>query len=1162
MDNIGGFPQHYDSIRGEISAHSHHVNNHNITAKSEPWDSNINSPRGVPYSHPAPYSHPQYHRRNHNQSTYDHTHGHVHNHTNNDPPINEYHVPHSSEHGLGPVIGRQRPPYPVNTGLEPVNGQLIPLASTTPAHPNSTENPPRRTSNHKPEHDELLVNARVFYQQRLYQKAEGICLSIYHEDAFNEDNLLLLGAIYFQCRLFDLSLFYTKLATKANCNMAEAYGNLANILKEKGDIQGALVYYQKALSLKPFVEGYCNLAVTYGSIGLLNEAERCYKIALQINPDLVFLHCDIGNVYKLAGKLESAKAHYLEAIKRDPEFSIAWNNLGCVYLLEKRTDDGFACFEKAVKFDSNYFDAWVNLAAVYRERKDYERSLRCYQFLQTLQPNNAILFVNIASIYYEQKQWDTAIHYYLKAIELQPDFADAYCNMGNAYKEKADVQSAVHNYYLALNINPNHPDTLNNLANVMKDQRRLNDACSMYIQALSVRPTFAAAHSNLASVYKEMKKYEEAKFHYNTALRLNPEFSDAYSNLGNLLKEMGAVSEALACYNRAVHINPNHADAYSNIASTCKDSNDIASAICYYRKALELKQDFPDAFCNLEHCLQLVCDWNGLDERMEKMKALVNDQLGRGLIPSVQPHHTMLYPFEDLAYLNIAKAHGALASANASAFNMRPFSFYHLLNGHYPERIRVGYVSSDFGNHPTSHLMQSVPGFHDKDRIEVFCYALSVNDGSVYRQKIENEAEHFVDLTVIQSHVDAARRIYEDGIHVLINLNGYTKGSRNEIFALKPAPIQIMWLGYPGTSGASYMDYIVTDKMTSPKEYDHMYSETFIYMPDTFFVGDHKQMFHFMTKSDTELDELIDEVFYAKKPEAYGIPPMDVEPIEAPVNPAMRAIPIDIEVKVANNEVVRKKRITEAPVQREGSLSNANSDGKPDTTYATKEEAVVHCAPEPPSLVAGRPVVYCNFNQLYKIDPEIFDVWLNILERVPNSIIWLLLFPALGEVNLRKEMEKRGIQSNRIVFSALAGKEEHIYRGRYADMFLDTPVCNGHTTGMDILWAGTPMLTLPKKTFPSRVASSLLTALGCPELITESYKEYEDFAVKFGNEPSFREKVKAKVKRQRLESPLFDTRKLTHNLERGYEHAWKVYKSNALRGLPPNSPKQSPLVLT
>lgn len=163
-------------------------------------------------------------------------------------------------------------------------------------------------------------------------------------------------------------------------------------------------------------------------------------------------------------------------------------------------------------------------------------------------------------------------------------------------------------------------------------------------------------------------------------------------------------------------------------------------------------------------------------------------------------------------------------------------------------RLKIGYVSSDFGNHPTSHLMQSIPGLHEREKVEIFCYALSADDGTTFRAKIAREAEHFVDLSQIPCNGKAADRINADGIHILVNMNGYTKGARNEIFALRPAPVQVMWLGYPGTSGASFMDYLITDEVTSPLELANQYSEKLAYMPHTYFIGDHKYVNLFFTR--------------------------------------------------------------------------------------------------------------------------------------------------------------------------------------------------------------------------------------------------------------------------------------------------------------------------
>lgn len=310
--------------------------------------------------------------------------------------------------------------------------------------------------------------------------------------------------------------------------------------------------------------------------------------------------------------------------------------------------------------------------------------------------------------------------------------------------------------------------------------------------------------------------------------------------MGNTLREMQDSKGALMCFKKAIEINPNFADAHCNLASIYKDMGNIVEAIALYKIALKIKPNFPDAYCNLAHCLQIVCSWDYYEERMRTIVAIVEDQLyNSDKLSSIHPHHSILYPLSNRARKEIATRHANLYLEKVNMLTSITFKHNTELEG----RLRIGYVSSDFGNHPTSHLMQSIPGLHSRSNVEVFCYALNVDDGTTFRSKIIKESEHFIDLSLIPCNVEAAKRIHSDNINILVNMNGYTKGARNEIFALKPSPIQVMWLGYPGTSGAEYMHYFITDEVSSPISAAADFSEKFAFMPYTYFVGDHKQMF-------------------------------------------------------------------------------------------------------------------------------------------------------------------------------------------------------------------------------------------------------------------------------------------------------------------------------
>uniref|UniRef100_A0A673XC78 UDP-N-acetylglucosamine--peptide N-acetylglucosaminyltransferase 110 kDa subunit n=1 Tax=Salmo trutta TaxID=8032 RepID=A0A673XC78_SALTR len=798
-------------------------------------------------------------------------------------------------------------------------------------------------------------------------------------------------------------------------------------------------------------------------------------------------------------------ACYLKAIETQPNFAVAWSNLGCVFNAQGEIWLAIHHFEKAVTLDPNFLDAYINLGNVLKEARIFDRAVAGYLRALSLSPNHAVVHGNLACVYYEQGLIDLAIDTYRRAIELQPHFPDAYCNLANALKEKGNVSEAEECYNTALRLCPTHADSLNNLANIKREQGNIEDAVQLYRKALEVFPEFAAAHSNLASVLQQQGKLQEALMHYKEAIR---------------------------------------------------------------------SPDFPDAYCNLAHFLsspQIVCDWTDYDERMKKLVSIVADQLDKNRLPSVHPHHSMLYPLSHGFRKAIAERHGNLCLDKINALHKPAFEYPKDLKAS-AGRLRVGYVSSDFGNHPTSHLMQSIPGMHNSDKFEVFCYALSPDDNTNFRVKVVAEAHHFTDLSFPfcpLSHIQhfrlpcngkAADRIHQDGLHILVNMNGYTKGARNELFALRPAPIQCMWLGYPGTSGAPFMDYIVSDKETSPFEVAEQYSEKLAYMPHTFFIGDHANMFPHLKKKAVIDFKSNGHIFDNRivlngidlKAFLDSLPDVKVVKMKCSIGESGAAetngalsMPV-IPMNTAAEAIINMINQGQIQVTINGfTVSNGLATTQLNNKAATGEEV-------PRTIVVttrsqyGLPedsIVYCNFNQLYKIDPPTLQMWANILKRVPNSVLWLLRFPAVGEPNIQQYAQNFGLPGSRIIFSPVAPKEEHVRRGQLADVCLDTPLCNGHTTGMDVLWAGTPMVTMPGETLASRVAASQLQCLGCPELIAHTRQEYEDVAVKLGCDMEYLKMIRSRVWKQRICSPLFNTKQYTMDLEKLYLQMWERHAS-------------------
>lgn len=340
------------------------------------------------------------------------------------------------------------------------------------------------------------------------------------------------------------------------------------------------------------------------------------------------------------------------------------------------------------------------------------------------------------------------------------------------------------------------PRAYNNLGNALKDKGMVKEAIHCYITACRLMPTFAVSHSNLGSLLKEQGSFEQAIAHFEEAVKIDPMFADAYSNMGNAYKEAGKLDEAIKCYTTAIKLKPEFADAYANLASAYKDGGRFDDAITCYRQALKLKPDFPTAFANLVHALVMICDWRSRDEDLKKLFQIVVDQIDTGdsnvggvvtTLPCVQPFHSIALPLSLSQMYKIARLYSQYIESRTVLMALPKFRF-RAKKPH--QRLKIGYVSSDFGNHPIGFSMASVFKMHDRTRFECFCYSLSPDDKSLQRRTIADDAEHFKEIAGVHSS-DAARLIHSDGIHILINLNGYTKGSRNEIFALQPAPIQV-----------------------------------------------------------------------------------------------------------------------------------------------------------------------------------------------------------------------------------------------------------------------------------------------------------------------------------------------------------------------------------
>jgi predicted O-linked N-acetylglucosamine transferase (SPINDLY family) len=533
------------------------------------------------------------------------------------------------------------------------------------------------------------------------------------------------------------------------------------------------------------------------------------------------------------------------------------------------------------------------------------------------------------------------------------------------------------------------------------------------------------------AVLQGLGKFELSVDAYNKALAIKPDYADAYNNMGNALKDQGKLEDAIEAYNKALATKPDYAEAYSNMGNALQEQGKLEEAIKAYRKSLAIKPDYASVRAQCLYQLAHVCNWSSIEK-------------DRHLLPKLGVQGEAIAPFSLLALEDAPDRHRLRSVKHSRAKYPQKATLLSAKPTEKSKRLRIGYFSADFHNHATMYLMAQVFAAHDKSHFEIFAYSYGPHKQDEMRQKLVSSVDMFHDVRELNDMqiVELARVEHLD---IAVDLKGFTKNTRLAPFAYGLAPVQISYLGYPGTLGTDFMDYIVADPVVIPDDKRPYYPEKVIHLPNSY------------------------------------------QPTD-------------------NTRVISEKIITREDM------------GLPSKGF-----------------------VFCCFNKNYKISPREFDIWMRLLGRVEGSFLWLLKSNELAEQNLKREAEARGINADRLVFAQKVPQAEHLARQKLADIFLDTFNVNAHTTTSDALWAGLPVVTKLGAGFAARVAGSLLTAIGLPELITESEEEYEAVALALATDPTQLAHIKAKLDRNRLTQPLFDSEMYTKHLEAGYQMAYDHY---------------------
>jgi protein O-GlcNAc transferase len=486
----------------------------------------------------------------------------------------------------------------------------------------------------------------------------------------------------------------------------------------------------------------------------------------------------------------------------------------------------------------NHADSLHLLALVVYQGTNKESAFHLVNKAISYNPNNPIYYNSLGNMFEDVGNVDEAISCYNEAVQLNPLFTQAYNNMGVAFANKGKLDEALSCYEKAVELDPSRSTTYNNMGLAFAKHGNFDKAISCYEKAADLAPHSAVAHNNMGNAFRSKGRYDEAIAHFRKALTLNPDYCEAYNNMGNVFRDKGDHDGAVRCYHSALELKPDYAVAHDNLGKAFYDLGRFEDAILSYRKALEFRSDLVEACKDLVHVLQRTCAWRDLEIEGARLDSFTEKAIETGKKPAEPPFVSLTRHADLSRSLSVAKLwSNHISMLSTSWHNSLRFNFD---RGNRP-RITIGYLSNDFRDHPIAHLMLGLLRLHNRQDFGVFCYSYGMDDGTHYRERIGECCNNFVDLCNIDD-IEAAKHIYQDQIDILVDLTGYTEGNRLGICALRPAPVQVTYLGFPGTTGAPFFDYIITDKIVTPEHHAVHYSENLAYMPHCYMVTDDRQI--------------------------------------------------------------------------------------------------------------------------------------------------------------------------------------------------------------------------------------------------------------------------------------------------------------------------------
>lgn len=793
---------------------------------------------------------------------------------------------------------------------------------------------------------------------------------------------------------------------------------------QQGDIQGAAYLCEQVLQRAPRQpEALLMMGIVHLMRGRPADALAPLSAAVAAAPQDGAALEHLGLVHLMLGQFDQAEPPLRAAAALRGAPPSVHMRLGLSLLNQGRHAEAINTLEHAIALAPNDADCQLNLGQAYARTGRNADASRHLEAALRLNPGYTDAMLNLGVIALEENALQEARQWFERALAQSPRYVDAMINLGVVLQRLGAPGDALGYFRRALEIDAANTGAGLGIAETLAMEGRLSDSRDQYLTVLAAAPDLAAAHEGLGSVCMGLGRLAEGIEHLKAALKPDPDNARILSALARAQFEVGQLDQAESAARRAIAGDGDVAGNYATLANIHLVRGELAQAIALLEEGYA-RTDSGHLLGMLTYQARQACDWT----KWQKAWGGLSPQLGESARLG-SPFWLLCEPATGQQIADYTRRWAAARFAKIKAGSPPAEA-----RRNHP-RIRIGYLSSDFQEHAVGSLIIEVFEAHDRDRFEVFAYSHGLTDETPMRRRFQAACEHFVDIAW-ETDDAAAERMRQDELDLLVDLKGYPVGDRLSIMARRPCATQLTWLGYPGTTGADFIDYLIADPFVVPEGQESLCSERVLRMPHCYQPTDRRRM-----------------IAETRSREEYGLPP----------------------------------------------------DG----------------------------VVFCCFNQTFKITPEIFQIWIRLLQTVPGSVLWLLETNPLAKDNLLAAARANGVASERLVFAPKLPNDQHLARYRAADLALDTFPYTSHTTASDALWCGCPVVGLCGDTFAAQVSGSILTAAGLPELITHSLPEYEDLARRLAENGAMLEEMRMRVAACK-ESPLFDPAGFARDLETLY----------------------------